>query len=366
MNTLRTPLFDEHVRLGAKMAPFGGWDMPIQYEGILAEHEATRTRCGMFDICHMGEFELSGPTATEDLERLLTQSVATLNEGRCRYGYLLRDDGGVLDDLTCYRFGPERYWLIVNAATRERDAAWIRERCSPGTTFTDLSDGLAKIDVQGPTSRQDLEQAVGCNLPDLAYFGFAEVELLGAACVVSRTGYTGEWGYELYFPADHAVRFWQTFLEAGIKPAGLGARDTLRLEVGYPLYGHELTEDRSPVGAARGAFIQRDKEFIGRDRVLRDLESGPDGVLVGIALTSKRAARAGDRIWVGDRDIGVVTSGSLAPSLGYAVALAYVAADVDQAGTAVEVMVRGSRLPGQVVDLPFYRNGTARRKRAGG
>ncbi|MCB1069269.1 MAG: glycine cleavage system aminomethyltransferase GcvT [Verrucomicrobia bacterium] len=362
----RTPLYEEHVRLGAKMAPFGGWEMPIQYRGILPEHEATRTASTMFDICHMGELEVKGPTATADLERLLTLSVSTLKPGQCRYGYLLRDDGGVLDDLTCYKFDDEHYWLVVNAATAGRDADWIRVHLSEETEFEDISSRIAKLDIQGPTSRQGIEKAIGAALPDLPYFYSEPIRVMGIDCLLSRTGYTGEWGYELYFPAAEAVSFWRLFLESGIQPAGLGARDTLRLEVGYPLYGHELRETQSPVAAARGNFIARDKAFIGKATVLRELSDGVPRYLAAIALDGKRAARDGDRLFTDAGEVGVVTSGSLAPSLGHAIALAYLDAGLCEPGTRLEVDLRGKRLPCVVVTLPFYKQGTARNKKTTG
>ena len=348
--------------MGARMAPFGGWDMPIQYEGILLEHHHTRTQASIFDICHMGEFELRGPGAQADLERLLTQNIASLAVGQCRYGYLLREDGGVLDDLTCYRRGPDHFWLVVNAGTCAGDAEWIRSRLSPGTQFTDLSPRIAKLDIQGPASRKEMEAVIGSRLPDLKYFRFAEIELWGHSCLLSRTGYTGEWGYELYFPWDQAVAFWQRFLSnPHIKAAGLGARDTLRLEMGYPLYGHELCVERTPVATARGAFMDLKKDFTGKAPVERDLKNGAGQYLVGLLLESKRAARGHDPVFSGGRQAGVVTSGSLAPSLNVAVAMAFVDEAVSAPGARLEIDVHGKRLPATVVELPFYKNGTARK-----
>ncbi len=357
---MRTPLYEEHIRLGARIVPFAGWDMPVQYDGILAEHQQTRAACTVFDTCHMGEFELSGPSAEADLERMLTQRVSTIGVGQCRYGYLLRDDGGVLDDLTCYRFGPERFWLIVNAGTRPGDAEWVRGHITAGTTFRDLSDATAKLDVQGPTSRAVVESAFGLRLPDLGYFRFAELALAGESCVVSRTGYTGEWGYEIYFPAAQAAAFWNRLLAAGAKPAGLGARDTLRLEVGYPLYGHELTTEQTPVPAARGQFVDVTKQFTGWTAVVRDIEEGCPRYLVGLRLDSRRAARAGDRVTSGGVEAGIVTSGSFAPSVGAAVAMACVDAKLTRPGLKVAVESRGASLTAEVVALPFWTKGTAR------
>jgi len=357
---MRTPLFAEHLALGARMAPFAGWDMPIQYTSILSEHDHTRRATSVFDICHMGEFEVDGPTALADLERLLTMPVASLAVGQCRYGYLLRDDGGVLDDLTCYRLGPERFWLVVNAGTRAQDAAWIREHLGAATRFVDRSDEIGKLDIQGPTARAATEQALGLRLPDLGYFRFAEITLLGVPCLLSRTGYTGEFGYELYCPAQTVNAFWTRLLAGGtIKPAGLGARDTLRLEMGYALYGHELTLARTPAGAARGRYIHSAKEFIGKPAVMAELAQ-PHQWLVGLRLASRRAARAGDLVLAQGQPVGTITSGSLAPSLGVAVALAYIDVALATPGQAVELQGRDAKLAATVVALPFYTAGTAR------
>ncbi len=359
----RTAIYEAHVKLGARMAPFGGWDMPIQYEGILAEHTWTRTAASLFDTCHMGEFDLQGPTAQADLERLLTQSVSSLALGQCRYGYLLRDDGGVLDDLTCYRRGPDHFMLCVNAGTCPQDAEWIRAHVSPSTRFTDLSPQTAKLDVQGPESRAAFEEAFGTQLPDLKYFRFTDVALAGVTCTLSRTGYTGEWGYEIFFPVGEAVRFWELLLGQGrIKPAGLGARDTLRLEMGYPLYGHELSMERTPIAASRGQYVDLKKNFIGHEAVRRDLEKGVLRYLAGLQLESRRAARAGDKVVADGREVGIVTSGSVAPSLGVAVAMAYVDRELCAAGQKLGIDAHGALLPATVVDLPFYKNGTARKK----
>lgn len=360
---MKTPLYDVHVDLGARMAPFAGWDMPIQYEGILAEHEWTRTRASLFDTCHMGEFEVAGPNAEADLERLVTQSISTLADGQCRYGFLLREDGGVLDDLTVYRYDARRFFIVVNAGTLEADAAWISSHLSTSTSFMNRSAELAKLDIQGPRAKTEMEKALGVSLPDLKYFRFAEWTLERMPCLISRTGYTGEWGYEMYFPAEHTVAMWNRLTESGaIKPAGLGARDTLRLEVGYPLYGHELSGERTPVAATRGAFIELKKEFIGKETVARDLQEGCLRYMVGLKLETKRAARAGDKVTLEGREVGEVTSGALAPSLGVAVAMAYVESALTRAGTMLEINARGKSLPATIVELPFYKDGTARAK----
>jgi len=360
---MKTPLYEAHRARGARMAPFAGWDMPIQYDGILAEHRAVRTDCGVFDTCHMGEFELTGPAAAADLDRLLTCPVATLDIGQCRYGYLLNDAGGVLDDLTCYRLGPERFWLVVNAGARAGDADWVRAHCSAGTFFADRSDATGKLDVQGPAARARLESAFGITLPELRYFHAAEIRMADAPVLLSRTGYTGEWGYELYFPAVRAVEYWERLTSpGGAVPAGLGARDTLRLEMGYPLYGHELTADRTPAGAMRASFADFRKPFVGAVPLRRAWESGAADRLVGLRLDGRRAARADDTVWSADKMIGRVTSGAFAPSLGVAAALAYVRPECAAPGTTLEIAARGERLSAHVEELPLYRKGTARKK----
>jgi len=359
---MKTPLYQIHQSLGARMAPFSGWDMPIQYEGILQEHQHTRQAASIFDTCHMGEFDLRGSTAEADLERLLTQNVNSLNVGQCRYGYLLREDGGVIDDLTVFKRADDHFFLVVNAGTRAADADWIKMHLSADTMFEDLSPHRAKLDVQGPTSRADMEAVFGCALPGLKYFYFQDVMLAGIPCTLSRTGYTGEWGYEIYFPGSETERMWSLLTEgASIKPAGLGARDTLRLEVGYPLYGHELGLEKSPVAAGRGLFMDCNKDFIGKPIVQEELQHGVPRYLAGLQLDSKRAAREGVVVLKDGNPVGEITSGSLAPSLGVAVAMAHLDAALCEPGTEVELDMRGKPLAASVVKMPFYKEGTARK-----
>lgn len=355
-----TPLHATHLALGARMAPFAGWDMPIQYDGIVAEHLHTRSHVSVFDTCHMGEFEFRGSSAETDLERLVTCRVSTLRDGQVRYGYLLNPAGGVLDDITVFRRAPDHFFMVVNAGTRESDAAWIREHLCPGTRFADHSPHRAKLDVQGPAAKGAIEAALDCAIPVLGYFRFADCTVGGVPCTLSRTGYTGEWGYEIYFDCQHAVDLWNRLTAPGeIKPAGLGARDTLRLEVGYPLYGHELSDATTPVTAG-GMFIDRKKEFIGKAAVERDFTEGVPRILAGLRLKTKRAAREGDLVFADGKEAGIVTSGSLAPSLGVAIAFAYLDTPYAGKGQQVTVEVRGKQLDATVVDIPFYTAGTAR------
>ncbi|MBI3986301.1 MAG: glycine cleavage system aminomethyltransferase GcvT [Lentisphaerae bacterium] len=382
---MKTPLYDAHVALGARMTDFAGWTMPVQYTGILREHTAARTQAVVFDTCHMGEFAIGGPGALGDMERLFTRALAPVIPGRCVYGYLLADQGGVIDDAICYRRSETDFLLVVNAGNREADARWIRSHLSPSTRFEDLSDRTAKLDIQGPSSRAALEKALEIRLPELPYFHFAEINMGEVAAVISRTGYTGEWGYELFCPVEQVGRIWRQLLEkGGVIPAGLGARDLLRVEMGYPLYGHELSLERSPVAAAGARFMdvstpvggttshltgshvgQRpsrdaDGSFIGSETVRRELADGVPRRLAGLRLTGRGAARQHDVVFDGDTPVGEVTSGLFSPSLNVAIAMAYLDGPVAQPGRAVSIQVRGLRLPATVVALPFYREGTAR------
>ncbi len=358
---MKTPLYKEHIALGANMVSFAGWDMPLLYRGIIPEHGQTRQRASVFDTSHMGTFDFSGPDACSDLDNLITQSAHSLKIGACAYGYLLAEDGGVLDDLICFRRGADSFRLVVNAGTRADDAAWIRGRLSPGTLFKDASESTAKLDIQGPLARKDLELALGSRLPDLRYFHFEELTLDGEPVMISRTGYTGELGYEIFMTADRVRGFWKLLLEkSGILPAGLGARDILRLEMGYPLYGHELDRSRTPVGASGGRFVDTAKPFTGREAVVRDLASAETRRLVGLRLDGRQAARSHDLVTRDGVERGAVTSGLFSPSVKTAIALAYIDADVSEPGEKFEIRVRNKMLKAEVVGMPFYQGGTAR------
>jgi aminomethyltransferase len=308
----------------------------------------------------MGEFELSGTYALKDLEDLLTCNLETLEVGQVRYGFMLNDEGGVIDDLTCYRMDKDRYMLVVNASTAEADAAWIKSHISAETQFSDLSPDMAKLDVQGPESRHVLEDVFGCPLPNIGYFRFKEFQAEDSSCILSRTGYTGEWGYEIYLPNAAAISLWDKLIAHDLcEPGGLGARDTLRLEMGYPLYGHELSAERTPVATSRGAFINMNKDFIGKARVQTDIDD-PKALLVGLKFDSKRAAREHDKVYCDGIDVGEVSSGSVAPSLGFAVAMAFVDPVFSDLGRTLQVDIRGKQFDAKVTSLPFYKKGTAR------
>jgi aminomethyltransferase len=354
----RTCLYSEHVALGARMAPFAGFLMPIQYTGILDEHQACRTGAVVFDTCHMGEFRVRGPDALDDLERLVSCRVGTLAPGRCRYGFLCNPDGGVIDDLLVYRMGADDFMLVVNAGTRTRDAAWIAGHLSSRTRFTDDSEALAKLDIQGPKAPRLVAGLLARDLSALRYYGFLTTTWADAPAVVSRTGYTGEIGFELYVPVALAGRLWRECLARGATPAGLGARDTLRLEMGMPLYGHELDEHRNAGATGIAQAIDRDKPFIGSDRVWRPDEA-PER-LVALRLAGRRAARHGAAVHAGGRPVGVVTSGSFAPSVGVAVALACVSREAADIGTPLTLAAERGALTATVVRAPFFDRATAR------
>ncbi|MDR1777264.1 MAG: glycine cleavage system aminomethyltransferase GcvT [Desulfovibrio sp.] len=358
MTELHTPLTAWHTAHGAKMAPFAGWLMPIQYEGIVVEHEQTRARAALFDICHMGEFRVEGPAADAALAHAVSHNLATLREGKCRYGFLLNPAGGVLDDCIVYRFGPDSFMIVVNAACAAGDFAILRERLPAAVALNDISDDTAKIDLQGPQSLSVLEQTTGQNFHDLPYFSFRETVYNGVPLLVSRTGYTGELGYELYLPAAKVLTLWENLLDdARVKPAGLGARDTLRLEAGLPLYGHELDGEHSPAEAGFAALLSSEADYVGKKGAMNIRER-----LIALRLEGRRAARNGDVVALsGGVDVGRVTSGSFAPSLGCAIALAYVEA---AAAEEQNFLIKAARneLKAERVSLPFHTRGTARMK----
>lgn len=358
MSELRTtPLTAWHAAHGAKMAPFAGWEMPIQYEGILVEHQHTRRHAGLFDICHMGEFLISGPGADAALSRAVSHNLATLKAGRCRYGFILNEQGNVLDDCIVYRFGDDDFMIVVNAACAAGDFATLRARLPESVALKDVSDETAKIDLQGPDSLDVLEALTGENFHGLPYFGFVKTEWDGAPLLVSRTGYTGELGFELYVPATKALAFWEALLkDSRVKPVGLGARDTLRLESGLPLYGHELDEQHNPTEAGMGRMMTSEADYVGKAGAAEVRQC-----LLGLEVDGRRAARNGDAVLLDGKEVGVVTSGSFAPSLGKVIAFAWVNKDAAEA-TAFTIRAARAELKAVRAELPFYKDGTARKK----
>ena len=355
---LETPLTVWHKAQGAKMAGFAGWDMPIQYTGILAEHEHTRKKVSVFDICHMGEFLIYGNLASKALSEAVTHNLDTLKVGKCRYGFLLNNEGNILDDLIVYRMDTDSFMLVVNGACAANDFTVLKERMPSGVVLEDVSNATAKIDLQGPESLDVLESLMQESFKHLAYFSFEECAFMGEKILISRTGYTGELGYELYLPWDKALPLWEKLLQdERVKPAGLGARDTLRLESGLPLYGHELDDKHNPTEAGMGKMLTSVVSYVGHEFV-----GNVRQCLLPLRIEGRRAARAGDKLILSSgEEVGIVTSGSFAPSLGYVIAFAWV--DLDYASK-VEFLVKTARvsLPATVVSLPFYDKGTARIK----
>jgi aminomethyltransferase len=352
----RTALFEKHLESKGRMVDFAGWEMPVQYTGILDEHRAVRETVGMFDISHMGEFLVSGPGTTVWLEGLLTNRVAKLAAGEAQYTLLLNERGGVIDDLIVYRLGDEEYLLVVNAAKIEEDAAWFRAHALEGVTFTDRSGELSAIAVQGPISASIFQTVFGEALPSdrnrVVRIRFGDAE--GFACT---TGYTGEGGFEAVIPNAAAGNLWDAFLHAGVKPCGLGARDTLRLEMGYPLNGSDLSPDRTPLEAGLGFFVDLTKDdFIGKVALVSQKESGLPTRLVAISVTDKSPPiRSHYPVWVNGEAVSETCSGALSPSLGYGIAMSYLPSELAKVGQPVEIEVRGRRYAGSIVKKPFLK-----------
>ena len=342
---LQTPLHDRHVALGARMVPFAGWEMPVQYEGVISEHRAVRNDCGVFDVSHMGELEVEGPRATELLQATLSNDLDKTAPGQAQYTLLTNERGGIIDDLIVYRLEPQRYLLIVNAANREADRGWLKEREIPGSDVRDVSDEYALLAVQGPRAIERL------GLPEARQFTFAEGEIDGIPCMVNRTGYTGEDGCELLVMAEDAGALWDRVLERGAVPCGLGARDTLRLEVCYPLHGNDITPETDAISAGLAWCCALDKEFSGAQE-LREIKAlGPVHKLVPFVMEEKAIPRQGMAIEEG----GEVTSGTHSPMLDRGIGLGYVPADSALPDTTLTIDVRGKDRRARVVKRPIYK-----------
>ncbi|MFA9394404.1 MAG: glycine cleavage system aminomethyltransferase GcvT [Halodesulfovibrio sp.] len=356
--TLHTPLTAWHKAAGAKMAPFAGWEMPIQYTGIIAEHTHCREQASIYDICHMGEFALVGAGSRDALSKIVTHNLEKLAPGKCGYGFLLNKEGGILDDLIVYCLEEDEYMLVVNAACIKSDFNWIKERLPEYVTLEDMSDQTAKIDLQGPKSYDVLEKIFDSSLRDLKYFNFRTVEFHGQPVIISRTGYTGELGYEFYLPSENAKALWEALIaQEEVEPAGLGARDTLRLEVGLPLYGQDLDTTHSPTAAGMGWMLRSEAEYVGKGKDREGTE-----LLIALSIPGRRSARHDDVVTLEDgTEVGHVTSGSYCPSVGHSVALAYVKIE---AADNEKFLVKGARtsLEATKAELPFYKDGTARMK----
>ncbi len=356
----QTPLYNEHVALNARIVPFGGWEMPVQYEGILAEYEHTRKAVTLFDTCHMGEFLIRGDCRESGLDALVTMAIADMPVHTCRYGMLLNDQGGVVDDLVVFREGPEDWFIVVNGATTAKDAKHFHARLKQPRAFKDISSEIGKIDVQGPLSREILKPLVP-GIEKLAYYTFDNFKFLNETARVSRTGYTGELGYEIYSSSATVRTIWRKLLEnPTVKPAGLGARDILRLEVGYSLYGHELSETITPLEAGLARFVDFTKEFIGKDALLKQQKGGgPRRKIAGFISETRRAPRQDNKIYAAAGEaIGIVTSGSFSPRCQRGIGLGFVPIAMASTGQKIYFGDDNTKNLAIISSRTFYRNGS--------
>lgn len=366
-----TPLAGEHRALGARFTGFGGWEMPVQYSGIVAEHAATREKAGLFDLCHMGEFLFDGPGAEAFLQSLTTNDVTRLAPGQAHYSMFLHPTGGVVDDIVVYR-KREGFLVVVNGANVDKDWAWVTSHDpGPGVQLRNVSDETALLAVQGPKAEEIVSPLVDQPLDGLYHYRLAEGKIDGVPAVIARTGYTGEDGFELYFPADEAVRIWRKLIAAGgplgLLPVGLGARDTLRLEMAYPLYGNDLNDTTTPLEAGLNWVVKLDKgEFVGREALLVQQREGVKRRLAGFVVSGGVARHGYSLCAVDGGPVGEVTSGSFSPTLGQNIGLGYIRPELAGEGQAIAVDIRGKLVPAKVTKTPFVPSHTRRAPKATG
>ncbi|HYM81145.1 MAG TPA: glycine cleavage system aminomethyltransferase GcvT [Candidatus Limnocylindria bacterium] len=359
-----TPFHTYHKTLGAKLVEFAGFEMPIRYTGDVREHQCVRTSAGLFDISHMGEFQVRGEAALAFLNHMVANDVTALSVGQALYTPICRPDGGIVDDILVYRCD-DHFMLVVNASNIAKDFAWLRERIPPQVEIRDVSDEIALLAVQGPRAADVLRGNVPAPALELDYYRFLTGPVFGVEAIISRTGYTGEDGFELYFPERGAATLWEGLMKAGaahgFEPVGLGARDTLRLEMGYMLYGNDIDDSTSPLEAGLGWTVKLDKpDFVGREALVKQKQRGLDRKLVGLEAEGRRVPRHAMIIESEGRPIGRVTSGAFSPSLERAIAMGYVETKFAATGTAVDVVTGTTRLTARVVKRPFYTRGSHR------
>lgn len=350
---MRTPLYEQHVAAGAKLVPFAGWEMPVQYEGVREEHAAVRTHAGVFDVSHMGQVEVEGPGALPFLQRVLSNDVAAIEPGGAQYSCLCAEDGGVLDDLFAYRLGGDRYLLVTNAANHENDLTWLG-RWSRGfdATVRDVADRYAMLAVQGPHARAIVSRVLRVELP--ARMRVAVARVGDRPALVCGTGYTGEDGVELLLDPEVSPAIWAELLDAGIVPCGLGARDTLRLEVCFHLHGNDLTPERNPIEAGLGWCCAEATGFVGAEAVAKARAEGTAEKLVPFRIEGPGIPRQGNPVMLGSEQVGTVTSGSFSPSLAVGIGMAYLRSDLSEPGIELEIDVRGKRRPARIASKPLY------------
>lgn len=354
--TQRTPLYNWHVSHGGHLVEFGGWDMPVRYSTIVDEHQAVRGAAGVFDISHMGRLYFSGPDALSWIQQVYTNNAATLKDGQVRYGLVCNEQGGIRDDVLVYRLG-EGYLMVVNASNRAKIVGWLEAHQNKRQArLEDRTSSTAMVAVQGPAALDICRGLTAADAGKLGYYFAVSTTWKGRPCLLSRTGYTGEDGVEMIVEGAYAVELWEELVSGGAKPCGLGARDTLRLEAAMPLYGHELSEDIDPLQAGLGWAVKLEKgDFIGREALLRRQQDTSRRLRVGLELEGKRLAREGAAVLAAGQPVGIVTSGTFAPTVNRAIAMAYIDPAYSAVGTSLQADVRGKPEPARVVALPFYR-----------
>lgn len=357
----KTPLYDEHVSLNGKIVDFGGFLLPVQYKtGIIAEHKAVRSAAGLFDVSHMGEFILKGEDALQNIQKIITNNCNNMVPGQIHYSPMCYEDGGVVDDLLVYKENDEQYLIVVNASNIEKDFKWMSNLIEGKAELENISDNVGQVALQGPLSEQILEKLVSNDSIPKKYYTFVEnIDILGFKALISRTGYTGEDGFEIYTDKKDIVTLWNKLLEVGnefgLIPCGLGARDTLRLEATFPLYGHEITKDITPYEARLGIFVKLDKDnFIGKDALIKNKEN-LSRRRVCLKMVDRGIAREGAKVIYNDKEVGYVLSGTHSPTLGMAIATAMVPIDLNDVGTKLQIDVRGKLLTAEVIKGPFYK-----------
>lgn len=354
----KTALHDVHAGLGAKMVEFGGFMMPVQYRGIIDEHHSVRQSAGVFDVSHMGEFEFRGPAALEFLQRMTINDVAKLAPGQAQYSAMCYPEGGIVDDLIVYRL-PDRYMAVVNAANLQKDWQWLQQAVTPEAGMYDISDQTSLLAVQGRNAQATLQKLTKTNLNEIKYYWFVSGEIAGVPALIARTGYTGEDGFEIAFEEKHSVNIWDAIFEAGkpfkIEPIGLGARDTLRLEMKYCLYGNDIDHTTNPIEAGLGWITKLDKgDFLGKQAIAAVKAQGPRRKLIGFELPGKNIARHGYALLKDGNAIGHVTSGTFSPSLQKSIGMGYVDSEFSAIGSVITVDIRGRQMEASVVKTPFY------------
>lgn len=357
----RTPLYEEHKKAGAKLIDFGGWEMPVQYAGVIEEHNTVRTKAGLFDVSHMGEVDVKGKEALAYVQYLITNDVTRIQDGQILYSPMCYPNGGIVDDLLVYRYNEEHFYIVVNASNTDKDFSWMQEKAEGfNVHLENRSNEVAQLALQGPLAEKILQRLTDLNLAEIKYYWFKHGDVDEIPCLISRTGYTGEDGFEVYLAPEKASQLWRRILEVGsaegVQPIGLGARDTLRFEARLPLYGNELGPDISPLEAGLGFFVKFEKaNFVGKDILLEQKEKGVSRKLVGLEMIERGIARSHYPLQKAGEEVGFITSGSFSPTLNKNIALGLIRADLAQMGETLDVMIRGKAVKSQIIPSLFYK-----------